>query len=142
MRVAGWRVDESDTCSAIVAFLVDNNGTVCVKAWRGAAEKPTFFRRYRQMPDAKACASDFLHKVERDEKLRADKAKSRIDQRAKLRASDFWVVGDVVYNSWGWNQTNIHWYQVVEVKAKSVVIRALARNFREATHMIGPSQPT
>lgn len=37
-------------------------------------------------------------------------------------------VGDILYDSWGYEQTNIDFYQVVEVGAKSVKIRPLAQN--------------
>ena len=35
-------------------------------------------------------------------------------------------VEDILYSSWGYDQTNIDFYQVVEVKGKSVVIREIA----------------
>jgi len=35
-------------------------------------------------------------------------------------------VGDVFYTSWGYEQTNIDFYQVVDVKGESVVIRPIA----------------
>jgi hypothetical protein len=34
---------------------------------------------------------------------------------------------DIIYNSWGYDQTNIDFYQVVEVKEKSIVIRAICQ---------------
>jgi len=35
-------------------------------------------------------------------------------------------IGDILYSSWGYDQTNIDFYQVVEKKNKSVVIRQIA----------------
>jgi hypothetical protein len=34
-------------------------------------------------------------------------------------------VGDVLYNSWGYDQTNVDFYQVVEVKGKTFTIRQI-----------------
>jgi hypothetical protein len=63
-------------------------------------------------------------------------------KRAKLKASDHWNVGDVLFNSWGYDHINVDWYQVVEVKSKSIVIRPLARNYREIGLQCGISQPS
>lgn len=35
-------------------------------------------------------------------------------------------VGQLLYESWGWEQTNIDFYEVVEVKAKSVIVRPIS----------------
>lgn len=37
-------------------------------------------------------------------------------------------VGDLFYHSWGWEQTNINFYQVIEVKKSSVVFRSIAQS--------------
>ena len=34
--------------------------------------------------------------------------------------------GDILYNSWGWEQTNIDFYQVVSVTKKTIKIRRIA----------------
>ena len=34
-------------------------------------------------------------------------------------------IGDIVYNSWGWEQTNIDYFQVVGTSEKTVSIRAI-----------------
>jgi hypothetical protein len=35
--------------------------------------------------------------------------------------------GDILYSSWGYDQTNVDFYEVVKVLAKSVVIRKIAQ---------------
>ena len=35
-------------------------------------------------------------------------------------------VGDIYYDSWGYDQTNIDFYEIIEVKAKSLVIQEIA----------------
>jgi hypothetical protein len=77
---------------------------------------------------AETYANQFSETVRRSEQWRSDRNAERKAKRAALRASDFWAVGDVVYNSWGYEQTNIDFYQVVEVKAKSIVIREIKQN--------------
>ena len=43
------------------------------------------------------------------------------------------VVGDILYNSWGWEQTNIDFYQVVESKGQTVKLREIAGDITDGT---------
>lgn len=59
-------------------------------------------------------------------------------QKSKIRAiRDNFVnpfkVGEVFYDSWGYEQTNIDFYQIVEVKNKSVVIRKIGQIYDKCT---------
>jgi len=51
--------------------------------------------------------------------------------------------GDIFYNSWGYDQTNIDWYQVVEVTktGKSVKIKRLNAKVKDSGNMTGISMP-
>lgn len=42
-------------------------------------------------------------------------------------------VGQIYYDSWGYDQTNIDFYQIVEVKPKSVVIRSIGSEYVKGT---------
>lgn len=56
-------------------------------------------------------------------------AKAAAAEKLKEAASKMnhnYVVGSILYDSWGYEQTNVNFYQVIEVKAKSVVIREIA----------------
>jgi hypothetical protein len=52
-------------------------------------------------------------------------------------------VGDIFYNSWGYDQTNIDWYQVVALtkSGKSVKIRPIAGKVKESGFMSGTTTP-
>jgi hypothetical protein len=61
------------------------------------------------------------------------KAADRVARAAKkkeVRANmvNPFKVGDIFYDSWGYEQTNIDFYQVVEAGPKSVVIREVAQS--------------
>lgn len=45
--------------------------------------------------------------------------------------------GDVFYDSWGYEQTNIDYYQVVAVKGLSVTFRRIAASIKEDSFMSG-----
>jgi hypothetical protein len=50
-------------------------------------------------------------------------------------------VGQIYYDSWGYDQTNIDFYEIVEVKQKSVVIRPIAGKTVETGFMSGYKTP-
>lgn len=50
--------------------------------------------------------------------------------------------GDILYNSWGWEQTNIDFYQVVKSSDKTVTIRPIGQNQTYNAHsMTGTCVP-
>lgn len=51
-------------------------------------------------------------------------------------------VGDILSSSWGYEQTNIDFYQVIEVKHKSIVIREIAQQKEQGQYdMTGTCTP-
>lgn len=52
-------------------------------------------------------------------------------------------IGDIFYNSWGYGQTNIDWYQVVDVSptGKTVKVRPIAGKIKETGFMSGETVP-
>jgi hypothetical protein len=62
-------------------------------------------------------------------KRRLSEKNQELEAKKEIRANmqhDF-KVGDIYYDSWGYEQTNINYYEIVEIKAKSVIIREIAR---------------
>lgn len=140
LRAAGWQIITMKAAPVVVAFQSIGE-KYHVKAWKGAADKAAFYYCFRSEDRARAYVDEYTASVARGVTSRAERTKATADKRASLKASDHFTVGDVVYNSWGYDQTNIDWYQVVEVKAKSVVIRPVARNYAETQFMAGRCQP-
>jgi len=60
-----------------------------------------------------------------------------------LRQNELAKVGDIFYNSWGYDQTNIDWYQVVQVSptGKTVKVRPIAGKMKETGFMSGETVP-
>ena len=50
---------------------------------------------------------------------------SLLRQRAKSQYQNPYKVGDILHHSWGYDQTNCDFYQVIEVKKASVVLRKI-----------------
>lgn len=50
-------------------------------------------------------------------------------------------IGDIIYNSWGWEQTNIDFYQIVGITKKSIKIRRIHQRTEETGIMCGITTP-
>lgn len=48
---------------------------------------------------------------------------------------------DVVYNSWGYDQTNIDFYEVIKTSANFVWLQPLTRDLKETAFMAGQVTP-
>lgn len=59
----------------------------------------------------------------------------------KTNAAHKIKVGDIFYNSWGYDQTNIDWYQVLEVKKKTILIKRIVGDYKEDGFMCGKTVP-
>jgi hypothetical protein len=65
-------------------------------------------------------------------------------KKALQKKVEFLVkVGDIFYNSWGYGQTNIDWYQVVSVSptGKTVKIRPIEQKLKDTGNMTGTTLP-
>ncbi len=51
--------------------------------------------------------------------------RKRAKQEARKRFQNPYKVGDILHHSWGYDQTNCDFYQVVEVKPASVVLKKI-----------------
>ena len=140
LRKEGWQVVTYKTAPVVVAFQ-EKAGRIWVKLWKNKADKPAFFHTFRSLKSAEEFVSHSVTQIAGVEAWRTGRKAELKAKRDALKASDHWSVGDVLYNSWGYEQTNIDWYQVVEVKAKSIVIRAVAKNFGATGWLQGRSQP-
>lgn len=60
------------------------------------------------------------------EKLQEKKRKKEARKRVVESFKNPYKVGHIFYDSWGYEQTNIDFYQVVKVLPKSVIIREIA----------------
>ena len=50
-------------------------------------------------------------------------------------------MGDILYSSWGYEQTNIDWYQVTATTAKTITVCQIKSNCTETGFMCGETTP-
>jgi len=92
--------------------------------------KPQFYIKFKNMERLE----DFLLywiKV-REERAQDVKKSKEMAKEAMELANQAFQIGDIYYDSWGWEQTNIDFYQILEVKPKSVVVRKVAERYCES----------
>lgn len=108
---------QSKLSSAVVYI----RGDLYALGFVGKAEKPAFNYRFES---AIARAKYVGEWMQMQDKRAAEKLEAKAVKKAQGRVL---AVGDVLCASWGYDQTNIDFYQVVElVGAKSVKVRAIA----------------
>jgi hypothetical protein len=89
-------------------------------AFAGKQSKPLWHYTFRDEANRQKQIQDT---IESRQKSLAFK-KQQLEERRKFRHS--LKVDDILYDSWGYDQTNIDFYQVIEVGEKSVKIRPIA----------------
>ena len=67
--------------------------------------------------------------------LKSDRIRKEEKREAQktVKASDFYAVGDIVCNSWGYEQTNVDFAQVVSMTAKTITVRPIAQKTVEGS---------
>jgi hypothetical protein len=90
--------------------------------FQGAARKPAWNYTFKDDAHRERFIAERI--ASRREHF-ARKGKAAAERKAHVHS---FVVGDVLYSSWGYDQTNVDFYQVIEVPSgKSVVIRQIGK---------------
>lgn len=128
-RAGGWKIITSKLAPVVFAVRTKPTGQVSLKAWRGqGGNKAAFYYGFSTMQRAEIYAAEYVRQEQGRHQRRAAQVAERQAKRANLKASDHWMVGDTVYTSWGYDQTNVEFFQVVALKARSVVVRQVSEN--------------
>lgn len=111
-----------------IAWNRTQGGHALVKLYHGAASKPRFFYRFSSQEKAEKYLAEALQSLKDRIRSREAEKAERKQKIASKTAADFWAVGDVVYTSWGYDQTNVDFFQIVALKPRSVVVRQVMEN--------------
>jgi len=95
--------------------------------------KVLYHYKFNSLERAESQANAYINSkkavAERKEKERAAKAAAN----KNVNAADFYKVGDVIVNTWGYEQTNVNYYKVVKVTAKTIGIVEIGVNSVEGS---------
>ena len=99
-------------------------------AYRGKAKRPFghyFYSDNKQREDAvDRWVENYMSDVRRKEEAKARR------KEANQKAVDRVKVGDIFASSWGYEQTNVNFYQVIEKKGSMAVLREIGGKLVEA----------
>jgi hypothetical protein len=99
----------------------------CVrKVSKARFPKPLFNYRFRSVERMAEFCMEWIERVERN--INAEKARKEQKKLAQQNMKHSFQVGQVLYNSWGYDQTNINFYQIVGVKEKSIVLQEVCKS--------------
>lgn len=135
--VPAGAVEQRDNEARTVVYLFNNpQGKPAALGYAGTAGKPAFRFRFASEQARDAYVTEWVRKqfaiVTRRAEAKAERA----------AATHGLAVGDVVYTCWGYEQTNVDFYQVVDVRtAKTVHVRQLRQNTTETGFMCGHTVP-
>ena len=110
----------ADKESSAVAHLYETNGNIYAVGFHGRAQKPDWHYRFRTEAQRETRIQEFF------EGQRA-RAVLYADLKAERQSPHTLKPGDILYSSWGYDQTNVDWYQVTAlIGSKMVEIREIA----------------
>jgi hypothetical protein len=123
----------------------EKNGVLFAVAFAGKANRPLWNYRFRDRNQLDKMVEDTASK----RRGHMEWKQKRQDERSQF--SHTLKEGDILYSSWGYDQTNINYYQVIEVGQKSVKIREIGQKVVGGSagsdsvvaspgHFIGPAQ--
>ena len=122
---------------AVYAYDCDRRGVSVFAAmgFRGTAGKPEFHYIYRTEAARTLAIEEFWKSVISSREFRAKR------QAEKSAWTNPLKVGDLMYTSWGYDQTNTEFYAVTRVSGKRVWIREIAGDYDATGFMSGRSWP-
>lgn len=108
----GWLKVAAKGCDA-VAYITPRGVTpVCAMVFAGKCVKPIWHYQFKNEEQRAARVAEFFQQQVALVAYKTERKAAEAEARAKGHGLE---VGHVLYTSWGYDQTNIDWYEVVEV---------------------------
>jgi hypothetical protein len=94
------------------------NGFPYLYIFRPRATKPFVKFYFRTLDKLATYAGDVITEIKKEhERKEAQKLKSK-----EFNVSNVLTPGDFLYESWGWEQTNVYFYQVIKIKSRTQIV--------------------
>ena len=112
----------------------DRNGR-CIAAWTPGMKRPRYVYEAHTPEEYDKAMECIRQEAERFR--RHDEAQ----EKAAATFRESLCTGDILYSSWGWEQTNIDFYQVIAIRGCTVRLRQLDQRITEDGYMCGTTVP-
>ena len=117
--------------NAVTYLAQRDNGQLRAAGYSGRRNKPDFNGYFNNQQEADNYIANWLKRLEAQIAYRKEALAERHAYNHTLK------VGDILNSSWGYDQTNVDFYEVVEVKSKkTVVIQKIKRSIVEASQSL------
>lgn len=128
----------SKTAPAVV-YAYGNADKLYAVGYYGRATIPAFHHRFRSAEQRASWVASWL---ERQAQRMAASEQRKVDRRERLAKPHGLQVGDVLSASWGYEQTNVDYYEIVGLAgARTVEVRKIGARIEHTGDMQGQSVP-
>lgn len=118
----------------IVYAYETREGRPAAIAYRGKSTKASWHYSLKDQAKVYEKAAEFFADIEAHEQR-------KVERRLENLAPHNMMLGTIVYNSWGWEQTNIDFYVIVKTSANYVWLQPIAQDTEETGFMCGNTKP-
>jgi hypothetical protein len=84
--------------------------------------KVIYHYKFTTLERAEQQANAYINNAKSVAEYREIKRAAKAEANKGVNAADFYQIGDVIVNTWGYEQTNVNYYKVVKVTAKTISI--------------------
>lgn len=112
-----------------------NSGKPGAIAYVGKSNKPAFHYTFKSDEQRTQHINELFETIAKRE---AYKAEQKIAKKAFRHTI---TAGEILYSSWGYEQTNVEFYEVIAVTEKTVTFREIAQNRTRTGHDTGNCSP-
>ena len=112
-----------DHDAAVYEYMIDGNP--CAIAFHGKAQKPDWHYQFVNIEQRDRRIKDLVD----GRRAHAERKAKRAAEQKKPHGLN---VGDILVSSWGYDQTNVDWYEVVGVKGASINIQPVSSTVTES----------
>ena len=110
-----------DSVSAVIYVTKHGEASYTAKAYQGTAYHPAWHYSFKTPDRFEAYAQEWLHNLEASKVFRAE-------QKAKQSGICPWKVGQILSCTWGYDQTNQDYYEVIAIRGKVVDIQVIGQH--------------
>ncbi len=110
--------------------VIEDGKKPVVQIWRGKSKKPTYHYAFSNVEKMENWIQEKIK--ERRERLEQEAADKEIGKKLISEYKLNIKVGDIFYTSWGYGQTNIDFYKVLEVRGRAITFVQIGYDRRDA----------
>jgi hypothetical protein len=115
----------------LVIWTWEENGVPYGVAFAGKANKPIWNYRFRNEQERNRRIDETV----KSRRLTVERKEQELKERREYQHP--YKEGDIFYTSWGYDQTNVDFYQVTEVKGKMLLLREISGRTADEKESVG-----